>query len=231
MGMVMIHGVLADARQWYDVAARIPGAIAIERRGPGEPGYDVNSEVEHAHELLDAAGSNPILFGHSYGAVIALLVAQQRDDLHSVVLYEPVATGRQLRDFVGDAPERAQEAVRDNDLNAAMEIIVTEVSPTPADVLPRYRRSGMWQSQLKFVPAAALELQALLAHELDYGVARKPQAPTRVILGDKNVGTMPFGVPTETLAKAIGAELVLLKDLGHVAHMEAPDVLAKAITS
>ncbi|MET0233837.1 MAG: alpha/beta hydrolase [Kibdelosporangium sp.] len=231
MGLVMIHGVLSDARQWYDVAARIPGAIATERLGPAEPGYDLSAEVQHAHELLDAAGPDTILFGHSYGAVIALLVAQQRDDLRSVVLYEPVATGRQLRDFVGTAPERALEAVRDNDLNAAMEIIVTEVSPTPPELLPRYRRSSMWQSQLKFVPAATAELQALLNHELDYGQAAKPQAPTRVILGAKNVGSMPFGVPSETLAKAIDAELVLLKDLGHVAHLEAPDVLAEAITS
>jgi pimeloyl-ACP methyl ester carboxylesterase len=84
---------------------------------------------------------------------------------------------------------------------------------------------------LKFVPAATVELQALPNHELDYGQARKPQAPTKVILGDKNVGTMLFGVPAETLAKAIGAELVLLKDLGHVAHVEAPGVPAEAITS
>lgn len=231
MGLVMIHGVLADARQWYDVAARIPGAIATERVGPAEPGYSVEVEVEHAHQLLDAAGPNPVLFGHSYGAVIALLVAQQRDDLHGVVLYEPIATGQQLRDFVGDAPERARKAVANNDLNAAMEILVTEVSPTPPDVLPRYRTSRMWQSQLKFVSAATAELQALLDHELDYGQARKPKAPTKVILGDRNLGTMPFGVPTQALAKAIDAELVLLKDLGHVAHMEPPDVLAKAITS
>jgi pimeloyl-ACP methyl ester carboxylesterase len=231
MGLVMIHGVLADARQWYDVAARIPGANATDRVGPAEPGYSVSTEVEQADRLLDAAGPDPVLFGHSYGAVIALLVAQQRDDLAGVVLYEPIATGQQLRNFVGDAPERARKAVENNDLNAAMEILVTDVSPTPPEVLPRYRTSRMWRSQLKFVPAATMELQALLAHELDYGNADKPKAPTKVILGERTAGAMPFGVPTQALATAIGAELVLLKDLGHVAHMEAPDVLAGAITS
>ncbi|CAM3445932.1 alpha/beta fold hydrolase [Kibdelosporangium persicum] len=239
MALVVVHGVLSDAAQWNDVRTELTTkghqVIARDRRGRNGVAlgldYGLKTEIEDLHRVLDEAGPDPILFGHSYGAVIALLAAQQRDDLRSVILYEPIATGHQLRAFVGDAPERAKQAVTDGDVEAAMEILVTDVSPTPPDVLPRYRGSRMWQSQLPFVASAVEELQALLAYDLDYDQVAKPAAPAKVVLGARNVGTMPFGRPTETLAYTIGAELVLLGSLGHVAHMEAPIRLAEAISS
>nr|WP_052477532.1 alpha/beta hydrolase [Kibdelosporangium sp. MJ126-NF4]CEL12709.1 probable hydrolase [Kibdelosporangium sp. MJ126-NF4]CTQ93573.1 probable hydrolase [Kibdelosporangium sp. MJ126-NF4] len=239
MTLVVVHGALADAAQWNNVRTELTTkghpVIARDRRGRNgialTPDYGIKSEIEDLHRVLDEAGPDPVLFGHSYGALIALLTAQQRDDLREVVLYEPIATGHQLRAFVGDAPERAKRAVDDGDLDAAMEILVTDVSPTPPEVLRQYRGSRMWQSQLPFVPAGVAEIQAALAHDLDYDRVTALTAPTKVILGARTVGTMPFGRPTETLAYTVGAELVLLEDLGHLAHMDAPARLAEAITS
>ncbi|MCE7005425.1 alpha/beta hydrolase [Kibdelosporangium philippinense] len=239
MAMVVVHGVLADAAQWNDVrtglVARGHDVIARDRRGRNgvalNTDYSLKTEIDDLHRVLDKAGRNPILFGHSYGAVIALLTAQQRDDLHSVILYEPIATGHQLKAFVGSAVDRAKRAVDAGDLHAAMEIIVTDVSPTPPDVLERYRGNRMWKSQLPFVASAVRELDAMLAYDLDYDQVAVPKAPTKIVLGAKNVGTMPFGRPTETLAYTLGAELLLLDNLGHVAHMEAPDKLVEAISS
>ncbi|MFC0115363.1 alpha/beta fold hydrolase [Kibdelosporangium aridum] len=239
MAMVVVHGVLADAAQWNDVRTELVSTghqvIARDRRGRNgialNADYSVKTEIEDLHRILDEAGPGSILFGHSYGAVIALLTAQQRDDLHSVILYEPIATGHQLKAFIGTAVERAKRAVEAGDLDAAMEILVTDVSPTPPDVLERYRGNRMWRSQLPFVPSAIQELEAMLAYDIDYDQVTPPRAPAKVVLGAKNVGTMPFGRPTETLAYTIGAELLLLDDLGHVAHMQAPAKLAKAINS
>ncbi|ONI73040.1 hypothetical protein ALI144C_44620 [Actinosynnema sp. ALI-1.44] len=239
MVMVVVHGALADAAQWSDVRSELAtkghAVVARDRRGRNgiafTPGYSLKTEVEDLHRILDEAGPDPVLVGHSYGAVVALLAAQQRTDLRGVVLYEPIATGHQLRAFVGDAPERAQRAVDAGDLDAAMEILVTEISPTPPEILPRYRSSRMWQSQLSFVPAAVTEILAALAHDLDYDLVAPLSAPVKVVLGAKNVGTMPFGRPTEALAYALGADLVLLEDLGHVAHMDGPVRLAEAIAS
>jgi pimeloyl-ACP methyl ester carboxylesterase len=239
MAMVLVHGVLADAAQWSKVRTELVTrghqVIARDRRGrngvPLGAGYSVKSEIEDLHRVLDEAGPDPILFGHSYGAVIALLTAQRRDDLHSVILYEPIATGHQLRAYLGTALDRAKRAVDDGDIEAAMEILVTDVSPTPPEVLPGYRASRTWQSQLPFVASAVEELQAIVGHDVDYDRTTTPKAPTKIVLGAKNVGTMPFGRPTETLAYTIGAELILLENLGHVAHMEAPGKLAEAIHS
>ncbi|ALG14158.1 hypothetical protein AOZ06_51340 [Kibdelosporangium phytohabitans] len=237
--MVVVHGALADAAQWNEVRSELVTkgheVVARDRRGRNgialSADYSLKTEIEDLHRVLDEVGPDPVLVGHSYGAVIALLTAQQRTDLRGVILYEPIATGHQLRSFVGDAPERAQRAVDAGDLDTAMEILVTDVSPTPPEILPQYRRSRMWRSQLPFVASGVAEIQAAVAHELDYDLVAPLTVPTKVILGARTIGTMPFGRPTETLAYAVGAELVLLENLGHVAHTDAPARLAEAIAS
>ena len=80
--IVIIHGVLANAAQWDNVRKPLEAkghrVIVANRRGrdgiPIGADYRVETEIGDANRLLDSVGPGAVLFGHSYGAVIALLI-------------------------------------------------------------------------------------------------------------------------------------------------------------
>jgi pimeloyl-ACP methyl ester carboxylesterase len=93
--IVLVHGALGN----LDTFALIEGLLAerhsvwvYSRRGRGGsgdgPDYTYHREVEDVLAVLAVAGDGAHLFGHSGGAVYALLAATQAPSLRSLVLYE-----------------------------------------------------------------------------------------------------------------------------------------------
>lgn len=66
---------------------------SYDRRGRGESGdtapYAVEREVEDIEALIDAAGGSAFVFGHSSGAVLALMAAARGLAIRKLALYEP----------------------------------------------------------------------------------------------------------------------------------------------
>jgi pimeloyl-ACP methyl ester carboxylesterase len=65
----------------------------IERRGRGNSGpqgprYSMEREVDDLRAVADAVGAR-MLFGHSYGGLIALTAARSNPDIDRLVVYEP----------------------------------------------------------------------------------------------------------------------------------------------
>jgi pimeloyl-ACP methyl ester carboxylesterase len=89
---VILHGAQAVATDWDQVKALLGPTDVPERRGrngvplPGD--YSLRTEIDDLHAVLDRH-ERPTLIGHSYGGLIALHAAQERDDLSALVLYEP----------------------------------------------------------------------------------------------------------------------------------------------
>lgn len=234
--MVIVHGVLADAGQWDGVAAELAEqrrrVVVPHRRGRAPSGplgtsYGVRTEVQDLHQVLDEVGPGACLVGHSYGGVIALHAAMERTDLGALVVYEPPLDPCS---FGGPPIAKAQALAARGDLDGAMLVLVTEISPTPPDVLPAYRASELWRSQLRFVAAAIAEIAATeraLATPPDW---RSLRVPTRVVLGALNEGHEPFGPSAVALAEVVPeARLHRLHGQRHLAHVEAPARLASAI--
>ncbi|WP_394846054.1 alpha/beta hydrolase [Pendulispora brunnea] len=234
--VVIVHGVLADACQWDEVAGALAQrgrrVVVPHRRGrapsgPLGPDYDLRTEVHDLRCILDEVGPGACLVGHSYGGVIALHAAMQREDLGRLVVYEPLLDPRS---FGGPPLAKAQALAARGDLEGAMLVLVTEISPTPPELLPAYRASGLWQSQLRFVRAAIAEIAATeraLPRSPDWSSLR---VPPRVLLGALNEGHEPFGPSAVALAESIpGARLVRLEGQRHLAHVDAPARLASAI--
>ncbi|SFR97640.1 Pimeloyl-ACP methyl ester carboxylesterase [Halomicrobium zhouii] len=97
--LVFLHGGMAPSEYWDPVVPHFDDYATIVPRRPGfgtcrdDPGETsadevLDREVEYVHTLVDAVDGEPILFGHSYGALTAIEAATAAE-VAAVVAYEP----------------------------------------------------------------------------------------------------------------------------------------------
>lgn len=95
--MLMLHCALAHRGALAPLIAQLPARafIACDLPGHGESAFDTATDIQAqavktAATLLDATGPADV-FGHSFGATVALKLALERPDLVKTLhLYEPV---------------------------------------------------------------------------------------------------------------------------------------------
>lgn len=98
--LVVSPGSLATAEDWQFVADALATQMtsyAVDRRGHGAsrdgPSFSIQREQEDIAAVLDLAGPDATLLGHSYGAVIALGLALRQPPATGAVR-APAAAGR-----------------------------------------------------------------------------------------------------------------------------------------
>jgi pimeloyl-ACP methyl ester carboxylesterase len=146
--VVFVHGSTGDVRGWLEHAALAADryrTVAYSRRGhypnawPAD--YSVCTPEAHAADLaalIVVLGYGPVhLVGHSYGALVSLVLAAQRPDLvRTLVLGEPplfplltaTPTGEVLlTTFLADVWERARRTCKRGELEAGMRIFIDGV--------------------------------------------------------------------------------------------------------
>jgi len=108
--VVLVGGALAPSDDAAQLAAAVGGAgmqaVTYDRRGRGESGdtapYAPGREAEDLRAVIDAAGGDAAVFGHSSGVVLALLAAG-----HGVPMRRLFLSGPPLR-FGVDEPRRGE---------------------------------------------------------------------------------------------------------------------------
>lgn len=99
--LVLVYGPTLDRRFWElsDVRPALAKhftVYAVDRRGYGESGdadlHDLEHEAEDVAAVVESIEDPSTLVAHSYGALTALKVALQTDNLRALVLYEPAFT-------------------------------------------------------------------------------------------------------------------------------------------
>jgi pimeloyl-ACP methyl ester carboxylesterase len=232
--LVILPGVMADAATWQAVVDEITlpnPVIVINRRGrtPSGPlgaGYTVRTEIDDLHHVLDALGEPVHLFGWSYGALIAAEAATERGGLRTLTLYEPVA-----HPFAPEAVTLLREAIGHGDLDRAVEIVNTTVSGFSAEYVSALREDPVWQVLRPLAAPLAEELAAINDHRPAYEKYRHIDPPVTLLLGEVNEGTPPYGTALEVFARALPqAQVVRLPGQGHLAHAQAPHLLAESLS-
>jgi len=111
--VLFVHGSASDLRTWdnqVDEFSKYFRVIAYSRRYhwpnqpiPDDADYSMLQHVDDLHKLLQSLNiSRPHLAGHSYGALVCLLLALREPDIvKSLILAEPPA----LRLFTSDPPK------------------------------------------------------------------------------------------------------------------------------
>lgn len=231
--LVLLPGVMADAATWGAVVEHLTRpnpVIVINRRGraasgPLGPDYSVRTEIEDLHRVLDAIGEPVDLFGWSYGGLIAVEAAVERPAPRSLTLYEPVS-----RPFAPEALDPLHAAVHDGDLDRAVEIVNIAVSGFTPEYVAALRADPVWPVLRSLAGPLAEELTAIDRFAPAFGRYREIACPVTLLLGELNEDRPPYGTAFAPFARALtAARLVRLPGQGHLAHAQAPQLLAKHI--
>lgn len=232
-GLVVVPGVMSDARAWRHVAAAIdgwPSVAVVNRRGRAPSGpltgaYSLRTEVGDLGAVLDVLGGARALFGWSAGGLFALLAADERP-IPQVIAYEPV-----MRPFARHALPALRAAEQGADWDRSVEIVNRQISGFPAAHVAALRADSRdWAALRRLSKPLHAELSALNASPSP-GPAARRAGRVELILGRRNRGKAPYGTSFDDIHRLIPhARVHDLPGQGHLAHIEAPAQLARLLS-
>jgi pimeloyl-ACP methyl ester carboxylesterase len=241
-GLVVIPGNNRRARHYRALAEELSNRYTvhvIDRRGrglsgPQGPGYSVDREVDDALAILEHTGAE-LVFGHSYGGLIALHLALRRS-LGALILYEP---GVSLHgSFDGSWLPEYSELLDQGKHNAAMAVFLKQIGlvPFPDAPLPVFRvlahlalHGSEGYETLAMMPTIAPEMAEIGRLDSDGRKYAEIGSPTLLLSGSKSPDYLV--IAAAELARIIpGAGYAQLPDLDHNApDLNAPEVIADQI--
>ena len=231
--LVIVPGAMADAADWRNVASVLDTqlSVAIVNRVGRAPsalmprGSTVQTEVQDVRGVLAQLQPPFYLVGWSYGGLLVLEASKGRLDVSSIVLYEPVCGP-----FAVDAVELIWQAIDRQDLDYAVELVITKVGNAPLQDVEALRDGAVWSKLKTLVVPAAIELSAINNHSPDFAGFATIPVPMTVVIGELNQNREPYGTATNRIAANLsGVKMVRLMGQGHLAHLEQPVQLAKIL--
>ncbi|MGH9230662.1 MAG: alpha/beta fold hydrolase [Acidimicrobiales bacterium] len=230
--MVLVHGAVADIDDFAMVEplfAEQHNVWVYSRRGRGESNdgddYSVGREIEDVQAVLDAAGGDAHLVGHSFGAYYALLAAP-RARLRSLVLYEPPLHVDDLDPAWLDDVETALEQ---GDADRALETFLPVAGVTAQEVEAARSLPPVWaalRDGARTFPREATALRRDGAQMLRE--AGPPQVPTMYLYGEEEDAPV-YPTLDEVTELLPTAELHGLSGQRHLAYTFEPDAFADAV--
>jgi pimeloyl-ACP methyl ester carboxylesterase len=216
--VVIVGGALATAEGGAPLAAALAESglqgVVYDRRGRGGSGdttpYEPDREVEDLRAVVDAVGGAAAVFGHSSGAVLALLAAAAAVPMTHLFLSEP--------------PLRFGEDEPAADLGDRLQALVDEGRDEQAVLLFLRENVGLPEpavEQLRTSPAFAALVPLARTTVYDHRLVASVSTPTAAMLGVDVPTTILRGDPTppllvtaaERLAAAMpGADLVVVPE-------------------
>ncbi len=230
--LVVLHGSMADAQAWSDVAGSIDArrtVVVPNRRGrtPSAPlggRYCVEQEVEDLTGWIAGLGTAVDLFGHSYGGLVATETVRTGADVRTLLLYDPVAPP-----FAEECIPALDEAVSTGDLDRAVEIINVDLSGYPQESVDSLRSTPAWPRLRELAAPAAAELHAIASFE-PKGFPDGIAPVVALLAGETTRHRAPYGPAMDTVARTLGIQQeTILTGQDHLAHLTGPHDLAAAI--
>lgn len=234
--VVLLHATLSTSRQLLRLAGQLrPDARVLlpDRRGSGASAMEIPAPVSIARHVADllavldaAAVARPVIFGHSFGALLALeFAARHPERAAAVVAYEPpylaVASPALLARF-GELADAVAVAHATGGPAAAAQLFVRAVAGDHA-----------WES---LAPAQRASLEAEGSGALadtsmnDLDLAGLSRIACPVVLATGGASDDFYAPIADALAAAIpGSRRVVLPGLRHVAPVTDPELIAALI--
>lgn len=252
---VFVHGLAGSAANWTDLAWLLADTVdgfAIDLPGFGESGppatgrYSLATHVAAVSAVVDQLGAPVHLFGNSLGGAVCVRLAAQRPDLvRTLTLVSPampdLAVWHQrevrlglllvpgLRTLMARRLARVAAERRADATLALCYARPERVSAArKAELVAAIRaRDELPHSQPAMLGSLAGLVRAQLAGRSLWAQAAAIRAPTLVVWG--RLDRLVHPSLGQRLAGVIPrAKLVMLDDCGHVAQLEAPQLVASA---
>jgi pimeloyl-ACP methyl ester carboxylesterase len=227
--LVLVHG--AGSARWAFATLRPLleahfTVIAVDRRGRGDSGdgsgsYALEDEFEDVAAVVRDAGNGAVLFGHSYGGLVAAGAAALLPGLSKLVLYEPPMGGVLADDAWIARFERRLEA---GDRPRAVRDFMRDVGGYSDEEIDLMQETPLWAGRLAVAPSVPRELRAERAMTLEGLELQRLELPCLMLLGSES---------PEWARRSTEAYAALLPDVrvraldgqGHGATVDAPELL------
>ena len=217
----------------------VPDQIGFGRSSKPIIPYNFHDMAANSKKLLDTLGvAKASIVGHSMGGMLAARFSASYPDLvERTVLYDPIGLNDirwSQRWRTADEAYKATMAQSHDQLYQGFYATIRRYFPSPGAWKPEYEKyvrilyaptlSGDWP-RLAMVQAIYRQITVLDPVVYDWAHI---QAKTLVIGGEKD--TADFPDRARYIAKTVpNAELVLIPNVGHVPHIEVPDVFNKEL--
>ncbi len=201
---------------------------AVARRGRGLTGMTacraLEDEARDVAAVIRAVGGPVFLLGHSYGAHVALLAADQvTHRVRGLVLYEPPRAG--LLD--ARALARLERLARAGDWDGFASTFFRDVLLVPAAEVEALRASEHWPPILADAPATLGDLWALARYDFRPERFRSLRIPVVLQVGTESPRDL---YATDALAATLpDASVQELPGQAHEAMTTAPELYAEAV--
>ncbi|WP_214322700.1 alpha/beta fold hydrolase [Nonomuraea sediminis] len=239
-GVVVVPGNNRRAHHYRALAQELSGSYSvhvIERRGRGQsdpqgPGYSVDTEVDDALAVMDHTGAR-LVFGHSYGGLVALHLGLRRR-VDALVVYEPgVSIGGSFPASWLPTFTRLLEKGRHT---AAMTVLLkaTRLAPIGDAPTPVFRalafmvlRGADGRDARAMMVNTPAEIREIIRLDSDGARYASIDSPTLLLGGAKSPGYLTGVLPR--LGRIMpDARHEILPGLDHNApDLNAPDVIAE----
>lgn len=233
--LVLVHGALGDLNSFALLEEPLAERHTVwvysrrNRGGSGDgPCYGVEREAEDVLAVVDAAGGDAHLFGHSSGAVYAMLAAPHASRLRSLLLYEPPLhadrVDRGLR-------ERMESALAAGDPSRAIETFAPVADITQQELEAIRSIEPVWDALQAGVQVFPRELKALQDESIPLlSKTGLPPVPLLYLYGELTAA--PIYPPVAEVAERYPmAELHRLPGQRHLAPMFDAAAFVQAITA
>ena len=230
--LVVSPGSLSTAQDWQalaDVLAPHVTTYAVDRRGHGASGDNADFSIEREQQdiaaVLELAGPDAILLGHSYGGVVTLGLALKHPPAAFILYEPPVPVGGPV---AGEALAPFESAVHDGDLDGALTLGLRHFVKLPEPVIELIRSTPLWAPRAALTPTWPRELRGIDAFGADLTRFGALKSPTLLITGELSP---PWLVEaSQQLQRAIPkSRLVVISGQAHDAHLGDPEGVASTL--
>jgi pimeloyl-ACP methyl ester carboxylesterase len=231
--LVLVHGTSSDHSSFRFIEPLLTERFtihAVDRRGRGQSGdskdgYTIEQEFADVAAVVDSLSQPADLFGHSFGATVALGAASLAQNLRRLILYEPApGISAVTTDFQAKLDALLAEDRRHELLSAVM---VEFAGFGPAE-LEQLRASPVWALRVAAAHTIPREIRAEENYQPDPDAFAAVSIPVMLLLGSESPEWARHGtdVAQSLLRKS---HVVMLEGQGHVATLTAPEMVADEV--
>jgi pimeloyl-ACP methyl ester carboxylesterase len=229
--LALVHGTGVERSSFRFVEPLLTDRFtlyAVDRRGRGgsgdsTEGYAIEQEFADIAAVVDSLAEPADLFGHSYGASVALGAARLARNVRRLILYEP-APG------VPVDPEllvRLDDLLAEGEGDQLLSVFLTEVGLDP-DAIEQLRASPSWGLRVTTAHTIPRELRAEQRYRPDSAAFASLTVPALLLLGSESPQWAKKG--TEVVQSVLPEnQVAVLHGEGHTALMTAPELVADEV--
>lgn len=230
--LILVHGSLQSADDWRRIVPHLAKhftCYVMDRRGRGlsgdAPDYTMEKERQDLSALLQVAGENTFVFGHSYGGICTLETAREIT-IKKMVIYEPPLPVHSS--VTAHGLDEYKAAVERDQYEEALLTGLSQFLRMSEESIAIFRSSRGWQRTVDMTPTWTREIDVV--HALEIGIERFAQIRSPVLLLSSSNSHSHHIEPVDALHQALpDTSRLILPEHGHNAHLTAPQYLSEIV--